>query len=90
MCGRFTQRFSWQQVHDYMNLLGAPVELTPRYNVAPGQHVAAIRAFEDGRRLSMLREKTLVTDDQGVGIETGSMTGTAISSSCMSCRARTP
>ncbi len=36
MCGRFTQRFSWQQVHDYMNLLGPPVELSPRYNVAPG------------------------------------------------------
>ena len=36
MGGRFTQRFSWQQVHDYMNLLGAPVELTPRYNIAPG------------------------------------------------------
>ena len=55
MCGRFTQRFSWQQVHDYMNLLGEPVELTPRYNVAPGQDVAAVRAGEDGRRLSMLR-----------------------------------
>ena len=55
MCGRFTQRFSWQQVHDYMNLIGEPVELRPRYNVAPGQDVAAVRAFEDGRRLSMLR-----------------------------------
>ncbi len=28
------------------------MELTPRYNVAPGQQVAAVRAFEDGRRLS--------------------------------------
>ena len=55
MCGRFTQRFSWQQVHDYMNLIGEPVELRPRYNVAPGQDVAAVRAGEDGRRLSMLR-----------------------------------
>ena len=35
--------FSWQQVHDYMDLLGEPVELTPRYNVAPGQQVAAVR-----------------------------------------------
>ncbi len=55
MCGRFTQRFSWQQVHDYMNLLGPPVELRPRFNVAPGQDLAAIRAHPDGRRLSMLR-----------------------------------
>ena len=55
MCGRFTQRFSWQQVHDYMNLIGPPVELRPRYNLAPGQDVAAVRARGDGRRLSMLR-----------------------------------
>ena len=55
MCGRFTQRFSWQQVHDYMNLLGEPVELAPRYNVAPGQDVAAVRTSDNGRRLSMLR-----------------------------------
>ena len=55
MCGRFTQRFSWQQVHDYMNLLGPPVDLRPRFNVAPGQDVAAVRAHPDGRRLSMLR-----------------------------------
>jgi len=38
-----------------MNLLGEPVELTPRYNVAPGQDVAAAWSFEDGRRLFMLR-----------------------------------
>ena len=38
-----------------MNLLDEPVALTPRYNVAPGQNVAAVRAFEEGRRLSMLR-----------------------------------
>ncbi len=46
MCGRFTQRFSWQQVHDYMNLPGEPVELTPRYNVAPGQNAAPGDAIE--------------------------------------------
>ncbi len=55
MCGRLTQRFSWQQVHDYLNLLGPPLELRPRYNVAPGQDVAAVRAHPDGRGLSMLR-----------------------------------
>ena len=38
-----------------MNLLGPPMDLKPRYNVAPGQQVAAVRADTDGRRLSMLR-----------------------------------
>ena len=55
MCGRFTQRFSWREVHYFMNLTGPALNLRPRYNVAPGQDVAAVRTAEDGRRLSMLR-----------------------------------
>lgn len=38
-----------------MNLAGPALNLRPRYNVAPGQNVAAVRTGEDGRRLSMLR-----------------------------------
>ncbi len=55
MCGRFTQMASWREVHGFMNLMGPPVELTPRYNVAPGQSVAAVRDRDGERRLSMLR-----------------------------------
>ena len=38
-----------------MNLTGPALNLRPRYNVAPGQNVAAVRSGDDGRRLSMLR-----------------------------------
>ena len=55
MCGRFTQRLSWRELHELMDLLGAPLNLRPRYNVAPSQDVAVVRAAEEGRRLSMLR-----------------------------------
>ena len=55
MCGRFTQTFSWQEVHDLLTLEGPPPELAPRYNVAPGQNIAAVRLEPDGRRLAMLR-----------------------------------
>ena len=55
MCGRFTQMFSWQEVHDLLTLEGPPLELAPRYNVAPGQNIAAVRLEPDGRRLAMLR-----------------------------------
>ena len=55
MCGRFTQRFSWREVHRFMNLTGPALNLRPRYNVAPGQAVAAVRAQDGERRLSMLR-----------------------------------
>lgn len=55
MCGRFTQRFSWREVHRFLNVTGPALNLRPRYNVAPGQDVAAVRAQDGERRLSMLR-----------------------------------
>ena len=55
MCGRFTQRLSWRELHELMGLIGPAQNLRPRYNVAPGQRIAAVRLAEDGRRLSMLR-----------------------------------
>ena len=63
MCGRFTQRMSWRELHDLMDLVGAPPNLRPRYNVAPSQDVAIIRSDDpgsrsgasDGRTLAMLR-----------------------------------
>ena len=38
-----------------MDLVGTPLNLRPRYNVAPGQDVAVVRAEEGGRGLAMLR-----------------------------------
>ena len=55
MCGRFTQRFSWRELHELLDLIGSPANLAPRYNVAPGQQVATVRAEDGGRRLAMLR-----------------------------------
>ena len=55
MCGRFTQRYTWEEVHAYLSLSGQALNLHPRYNSAPGQKIAAVRPGEDGRRLSMLR-----------------------------------
>lgn len=47
--------FSWPDVHRFLNLTGPALDLRPRYNVAPGQDVAAVRADNGERRLSMLR-----------------------------------
>ena len=55
MCGRFTQRLSWRELHELLGLIGPAQNLRPRYNVAPGQSIAAVRVSESGRRLSMLR-----------------------------------
>ena len=56
MCGRFTQTFTWDQTDLFLDLAEPPLNLRPRYNVAPGQDAAVVRADRDGRRrLSMLR-----------------------------------
>ncbi len=55
MCGRFTNRFSWKELHERLDLIGTPLNLRPRYNVAPSQDVAVARAAPDGRALAMLR-----------------------------------
>ena len=46
---------SWRELHELMDLVGTPLNLRPRYNVAPSQDVAVARATEGGRILSMLR-----------------------------------
>lgn len=48
MCGRFTQRRSWSELHKLMDLVGPPLNLQPRYNVAPGQHIAVVCATGRG------------------------------------------
>ena len=55
MCRRFTQRLSWRELHELLGLIGPAQNVRPRYNVAPGQTIAAVRSGKDGRRLSMLR-----------------------------------
>ena len=52
MCGRFTQKLSWRQIHDLYGLwaTGLPLNLQPRYNGAPAQDFAACRLDGDGNR----------------------------------------
>ena len=53
MCGRFTLATPGQTIAEAFELGAAP-ELEPRYNIAPTQPVAAIRAAGAGRELVML------------------------------------
>ncbi len=49
MCGRFTLSSSPEELARRFGLDAVP-ELSPRYNIAPGQDVLAVRAQKDGRR----------------------------------------
>jgi putative SOS response-associated peptidase YedK len=45
MCGRFTQHYTWQEVHTFLKLfgdLGMPRNLHPRYNVAPTNFIDVV------------------------------------------------
>lgn len=50
MCGRFTQHYSWQEVHDFLAVFGARRNLRPRYNIGPTTMIDVIRLDKDGNR----------------------------------------
>ena len=50
MCGRFTQRYTWSEVQEFLNVFGQPLNLRPRYNIAPTDTVDVIRLAPQGRR----------------------------------------
>jgi putative SOS response-associated peptidase YedK len=50
MCGRFTQNYSWEEVHAFLSVFGPPRNLQPHYNIAPTDTVDVIRLDKHGGR----------------------------------------
>jgi putative SOS response-associated peptidase YedK len=55
MCGRFTQHYTWEEVHAFLNVFGAPRNLQPRYNIAPTTLVDVVFSSEQWRELTQMR-----------------------------------
>ena len=55
MCGRFTQNYSWSEIHAFLTLFGTPRNLQPRYNIAPTTPVDVVRQGPEGRELLSMR-----------------------------------
>ena len=55
MCGRFTQAYTWQEVHEFYQLTGPARNLQRNYNVAPTQTVNVIVAGNAGFGLQDMR-----------------------------------
>lgn len=61
MCGRYTHKYTWKQLHKLLQLTTPPIEFAERYNVSPTQDAPVVRRggaegrSEKGRRLDMLR-----------------------------------
>ena len=50
MCGRFTQHYTWAEVHAFLSVFGAPQNLRPRYNIAPTTPVDVVRLNAERQR----------------------------------------
>ena len=50
MCGRFTRRYTWSEVLQFLRIFGPPRNLQPHYNIAPTMTVDVIRLGKDGKR----------------------------------------
>jgi putative SOS response-associated peptidase YedK len=42
MCGRFTQHYTWAEVHAFLNVFGTSRNLQPRYDIAPTDFVNVV------------------------------------------------
>ena len=48
MCGRFTLKKEPRSIATLFQLTEPPAELTPRYNIKPGERIAAVAPKADG------------------------------------------
>ena len=46
MCGRFTQRYTWDEIRTFLSVFGSPRNLQPHYNIAPTTTVDVVRPPE--------------------------------------------
>ena len=47
MCGRFTYRYTWSEIHALYRLTTPPANLQPRYNICPTTTINTV-IVEDG------------------------------------------
>ena len=50
LCGRFTQHYSWAEIHSFLNVFGAARNLRARHNIVPTSDIDVLRLDAEGRR----------------------------------------
>lgn len=55
MCGRGTQYFTWQELHELYDIYSEPLNLEARYNVPPTTDIVTVRDAAGGRVASKMR-----------------------------------
>ena len=56
MCGRFSQHYSWQEMHDALSIIepSMPQNLEPRYNLGRFQNIDVVHPTDGGNKLSQM------------------------------------
>ena len=55
MCGRFTQSYTWRELYELYRLTCQPVNIEPRYNIAPATMINVVVPHGTGRDLPTVR-----------------------------------
>jgi putative SOS response-associated peptidase YedK len=55
MCGRFTQAYTWRELYELYRLICPPVNIEPRYNIAPTTMIDVVVPHETGSDLLSMR-----------------------------------
>jgi len=55
MWGRFTQSYTWRELYELYRLTCQPVNIEPRYNIAPTTMIDVVVPHETGRDLPTMR-----------------------------------
>jgi putative SOS response-associated peptidase YedK len=55
MCGRFTEKYTWQEVAEYYRLNQTPQNIRPAYNICPTDPVGVIIPSPSGLFLTPMR-----------------------------------
>jgi putative SOS response-associated peptidase YedK len=55
MCGRFTQHYTWREIHDPVRPRRRTRNVEPRYNIAPTSNIDVVLPTADGPALVPMR-----------------------------------
>ena len=61
MCGRFTHRYTWADIHRLYRLTSPASNVQPSYNVCPTDTVNVVTSFQDTRILEPMRRVPIPT-----------------------------
>ena len=62
MCGRFTHRYTWAEIHRLYRLTSPASNVQPSYNVCPTDTVNVVTSFRDTRILQPMRWGLMVVE----------------------------